>query len=377
MSGTQSLPAALPQSNQTDIGVLAGAFRQTTNSYKFLFFLGLLRLCEKSRFAQLRLSMRDVVLQMLTVAWYPNRFCRLSFGRQDRVGRVLEEFEEIGPLSGARDGVLTARSVETHLSRLWDSSEATDAAMTLLRYVPFRFLSGFFLKELRGQRDAARDSMIKELADASFATTRPFYRFVEGGEDLELHPLWLAYFRDHHGIVEGWARFEWVEYLQRRNPNTPAIVRKVAAPITRSSLGAARNHWRTVGDRIELKSIYSGQVLHDLSIDHFMPWSFVVHDQLWNLIPLSGSENSSKSNQLPPPEFIEPFARQQLEGLLVARQVLSEKKWRALQDDYCCGLGIAADELLDRDTLQTAYRATVLPLLEIAGRQGFATWSAK
>ena len=36
-----------------------------------------------------------------------------------------------------------------------------------------------------------------------------------------------------------------------------------------------------------------------MSIDHFVPWSYVASDELWNLIPTERSINSSKSNNLP------------------------------------------------------------------------------
>lgn len=37
----------------------------------------------------------------------------------------------------------------------------------------------------------------------------------------------------------------------------------------------------------------------NISIDHFVPWSYVAHDELWNLTPTTRSINSSKSNNLP------------------------------------------------------------------------------
>lgn len=37
----------------------------------------------------------------------------------------------------------------------------------------------------------------------------------------------------------------------------------------------------------------------DVSLDHFVPWSYVAHDELWNLVPTTKSLNSSKSNDLP------------------------------------------------------------------------------
>ena len=50
-----------------------------------------------------------------------------------------------------------------------------------------------------------------------------------------------------------------------------------------------------------IHDIYGDQSLTDIkiSIDHFVPWSYVAHDELWNLIPTTKSINSSKSNHLP------------------------------------------------------------------------------
>ena len=37
----------------------------------------------------------------------------------------------------------------------------------------------------------------------------------------------------------------------------------------------------------------------DISIDHFVPWSYVANDEIWNLHPTTKSINSAKSNNLP------------------------------------------------------------------------------
>ena len=43
---------------------------------------------------------------------------------------------------------------------------------------------------------------------------------------------------------------------------------------------------------------------NDLSIDHVIPWSYLFSDDLWNLVYVKKSENSSKSNRIPPEEMI-------------------------------------------------------------------------
>ena len=50
-----------------------------------------------------------------------------------------------------------------------------------------------------------------------------------------------------------------------------------------------------------MKCIYTGETLTvgNYAVEHFIPYSFVSHDLIWNLIPAEKSFNSSKSNKLP------------------------------------------------------------------------------
>lgn len=50
-----------------------------------------------------------------------------------------------------------------------------------------------------------------------------------------------------------------------------------------------------------LIDIYDDNIILEkqLSIDHFIPWSYVANDELWNLVPMDRNHNSSKGNQLP------------------------------------------------------------------------------
>lgn len=81
-------------------------------------------------------------------------------------------------------------------------------------------------------------------------------------------------------------------------------------------LDQARNLWRTTVEITgkPIKEIYTGKEisLDTLSIDHFVPRSYISNDELWNLTPMSKALNSSKNNRLPEwDEFFEPFARYQ------------------------------------------------------------------
>lgn len=64
----------------------------------------------------------------------------------------------------------------------------------------------------------------------------------------------------------------------------------------------------------EIRDVFTGQPVKKkkYDIDHFIPWSFVMNDELWNLMPMDASLNSSKSNRLPKwNPFFQNFAQNQ------------------------------------------------------------------
>ena len=91
-------------------------------------------------------------------------------------------------------------------------------------------------------------------------------------------------------------------------------------------LEQARDLWKTTAEVTgqTIKEIHTGKDIsaEDLSIDHFVPRSYISNDELWNLIPMRKSLNSSKNNKLPPwKTFFLPFAKYQfyLYGLIFTR----------------------------------------------------------
>lgn len=114
--------------------------------------------------------------------------------------------------------------------------------------------------------------------------------------------------------------FAW----QDRNPGVPGIIYKICPENEElRKLEQARDLWKTTAELTgqPIKEIYAGKDIpaKDLSIDHFVPRSYISNDELWNLIPMRKSLNSSKNNKLPPWEiFFLPFVRYQfyLYGLI-------------------------------------------------------------
>lgn len=81
----------LPRSSKLDINALSQLFRKTTTSYKYLFFLAVLRLLRDQRFDCSRpLSLKTLANEMLVTAWYPHTYFKLSFGARDQVAEILK-----------------------------------------------------------------------------------------------------------------------------------------------------------------------------------------------------------------------------------------------------------------------------------------------
>ena len=87
------------------------------------------------------------------------------------------------------------------------------------------------------------------------------------------------------------------------NPGVPGIVNKLEDQ-RRSirHLEKVRNLWQMYGQITgdTIYDVYTSERLEsNFDIDHFIPWSYVAHDEIWNLIPSNPSINRSKSNNLP------------------------------------------------------------------------------
>ncbi len=285
----------LPAHSRLNVAALSAVFANTTNSYKFYWFLAILD--ELAETGQPRIALRSLALRMVANVWYPLDYYKLSFG-------VDDGFKPIADFVSAHmqvDNRPTAQPLFEQLQAgLGGAALAAvgQKVMGLLRYVPSRFIRPFLKAELGGVPETKIDKRIAELSQGSAAAP---YRL--GREAIELHPEWLAYLQEHQGILRGFAQWHLLRFLQKNNPNVIGLAEKLRRPTAADrNLKTATGYWGSfLAETPDFRCIYSGQPLTTgtLSIDHFLPWSYVAHNQLWNLIPTSKTVNSAKNNALP------------------------------------------------------------------------------
>ena len=244
----------LPDSDRLDIAALSGLFRNTTNSYKYLFFLSLLTLIKERNFSiDKGILLRDIESEMLVTAWYPNVFFKLSFGTQDKISLALKQIQD----TDNDRNVLSKSGRQTLRNRIVVDSYEKVQTYNFMRYVPNRILRPFFVRETKGMPDYLVDQKIPELAAKQFLERCPLFYFDESRERIFLHIDWIAYLERHQAIIEGWALWHWADYMQRRNPNIPAVTQKLFPPDQRESLNAQRKFWNSVIDQGEIRCIYT------------------------------------------------------------------------------------------------------------------------
>jgi hypothetical protein len=356
--------------------ILGQVFNDTAASYKFFWLLGLLTLLQEER--RCVFTQREIIEEMVVAAWHPVCFFRLSLGSQDKLQDAVLELKVEANLD------LDAKPHQIRPT-LASTVAIRERIRDLTNLVPTRFLSPWFAAELRGIDGHVRTRRIQELATKSQESSSPspyFFERVASETMIRVNESWAAFFQENFEVVRSFVFFHLCRYLQARNPNVPGIVNKLSAPIMRD-LGPARKFWRAVRSEFNhmgmghlFHDIYSGSPLDDaFSIDHFLPWSFVAHDLLWNLTPVSVflSTNSRKGDSLPKPELYLPrLSKLHREAVFVmkAKPGMLEDYANWFKKDVTGVLALQEEQFFQH------YRESFEPQLQIAHNQGFQTnWS--
>ena len=379
----------LPKSDTVDVSTLSRLLKKTTNSYKYLFFISILDILARREFDALSpISFREIIIEVLANAWYSHTYFKLSFGLQDKISNKLDSLN----IDISDTKIIFQDTDKRHLRRTISDKPIDDIVSDLRRYVPFLFIRPFFEQELKSAKTGKNkrtnpgddEQKIINLAEELFNVKKPLYRFdaslYKNCSSINLHPEWVSYIENNYSIVRAWVCWEWLKYMQQRNPNVPAVANKLFPPQERGSLNSQKSYWKLILKQTNLQCIYSKQTLpsHGFSLDHYLPWSFVAHDQSWNLIPTFPEVNSSKSNYLPDENYFDEFVNLQHLGLSVAKESMGVQQWSNYIEPYIADLKIADENnLIDLQILKSAYESTLTPLISIAIKQGFTRWFYK
>lgn len=348
--------------------IFSRLLESTTNSYKYLFLKAVTeRIIQKEQV----INIDDLIIDMLVLAWYPNQYFKLSLGLQDQIGNVFDQqnFNYNSSIPITSDAFKSQLRIE-----VINCIDISLIRSKLADYVQYRLLTPFFSDELRGKKDQVKNGMIFELAEQQFNSKHPLYKVNSDKKSITINKLWGDFVNINISILDYYQKLKWIEYLQKNNPNVPAIIYKTEPPLQRKSLVSTQKYWdKFILENEHEKCIYTGDELITLkpSIDHFLPWSFVCHDRLWNLIPVNSNTNSSKSNILPSlTHYLIPFIEQQSRALhFYANNVTG---WEKHADCYIQDLGFKnVKEVLDEQIFLNKLSQIIESQYSLAKQMGF------
>ena len=281
----------LPESQELKIQYLAHLFDNMSECYKLFWFQAIVnKVLEHKR----EFYYDELINEMAADAWYMVSEYKLNLGPADALESLVHCAYKISGMKSSEKKVKVLAFLEN-----CEDKELIGMKNRLTLNVPYR-LQAPFIKSLKGN-DWKKP--VKELAERINKEKHLIYYFdmIKGLKSkITIQPEWYDYIIKNAGIIQGWIQYNLVTYLQRRNPSVPGIVNKISAPQDRK-LDKVKGFWKMLIDIEPVHDIYSEQLLQktNVSIDHFVPWSYVAHDELWNLSPTTKSINSSKSNHLP------------------------------------------------------------------------------
>lgn len=359
-----ALTMTLPYSENLSTSAMNRVFDNTVATYKFYWLLALLDIFVKEGKSQV--PALDVASRMVAYAWYPIEFFKLSFGYGDSMGNIIPQVAQLTGITV--DDKLEDKS-KVIQDAVRDNRVVRGKVKKLLDNVPYWFLSPWFPQKSR------HDIIILSQSYENSC----LYALSGTGENLMVtaNPLWQNYLQKNYQILRDFAFWNLSLFLQSKNPNIPNIANKLIRPEVRESLASKTKFWNIVIDRGgPIKCIYTNELLgkNDFQLDHFIPWSFVSHNQNWNLIPAKGSINSSKSNRIPDLHLYLPKLAKIQHKALQLYIPTSSKNDSILAEYYA--LGRSPEDLMQmpEEDFLAVFEKTFSPLSQMAINMGFSTF---
>ena len=349
----------LPSEGIVDAGRLSRIYDNTTATYKFYWFVSIVDLICANR-GRRCFSFEEIIAGMIAEAWYPIHYFKLSFGKLDSLESIILNIQRLLdiPIDANKDFV--RNKILENIER----PEIRRQVHILTLNVPYRFLSPWIPKSTDAQ-----------VVDQSLVFTNGCpYAIVD--KSIVLDNLWVDYLISYSSILKDFTFWNLSIFLQKRNPNVPDIPSKLVRPLQRAPLTRQHRFWdRYIQSVGNIHCIYTNSELRvgEYDLDHFIPWSFVVHDLLWNLLPSDASINSSKSNCIPSLDrYLEPMTRMQHAAL---RHNYASNPSDKLFEDYMV-FRCSIPELIEAsdERFLGLFKNEFTPMAQTATNMGFAPW---
>lgn len=362
----------LPFSNEVDTRIFSRLLEDSriVASYKMYCLLGIL---EEVNLGNIEITFKRLVSRMIAGAWYPTLQYKLYFGQFDNLAKSIHYIASVYKIPSNIDSVELLKFVSEIDDKILNKQ------MKELTYnVPYMLLSPFFDNKIKGIKSSER---VRRITELSLSEPGALYRIIKGKENkVVIDSGWARYMTNNYRVIKSWIYYKLTCFLQKRNPNVPSIMFKLEPPMNRD-LKNATKLWTEVIKNRKINDIYTGKEflaanykkLGVLSIDHFIPWSFVMHDEMWNLVPTFKNINSSKSDKLLRYEnYINDFCNIQFEAYSFICENNRRKDLEAYVDLLRLENPMDFYKHKGKEGFSEKLKLSISPIYQIAVNQGFS-----
>ncbi len=369
--------------NSLDIEAFSLMMKNPSYCYKFYWLEAIVHLISEGL---KETSFNDIIDEMIANAWYTVLEFHIHLsgvieGRiKDGLERAIFTLQELSQLSGNASKVEIKNKIKQYDKELELFKDQ------LTHMVPYRALSGFFDKCQERADWGSTQRMVSYIERVNQISLLP-YTLGTGSKlkkEVYFNESWIKMIQDNTVSILGWIQYEKVKWLQNNNPEVPGLIYKLSPMDEKMRrLNSVRKLWEVVLDEKPIVDVFKNSpiVKGSYDVDHFIPWSFVMNDELWNLMPMDSALNSSKSNKLPKWDpFFGRFAGNQyiLYGIIHdERKPDIRKKYESCFRDNLHSIW-ANQELYRKGNSKEEFyhilEKNMQPVYDSAKRQGYQIW---
>ncbi len=339
----------LPFSEKLPIHRLASVFNNTSATYKFYWLISIIELVERGF---VEIPKEKIFARMISNSWYTINYFHISFGKQDKFQNAVQEI--------LIEENLTIDEKKDNLNLILEESKNNSTIKNLFHFdknVPHWFLTPWYTQKNKNEIYSASQVFENDCLYALYA------------DKIIINSIWIDYLKINSKILKDFCYWNLTLFLQTRNPNVPDIPNKLIKPAIRNGLTKQTNeYWKVVFQELgSINCIFTDEKLtlsdKNFALDHFVPYAFVSHDLIWNLIPIEKRFNSSKSDKLPRFEtYFQKFYQIQKTAFEINKNHNSKGKY--MEEFLTIFPNI--DEFKE-----DIFSNTIQPLLSIANNNGF------
>lgn len=292
--------------NTLDIEGFSRMMKDPSFCYKFYWLEAIVQLISENR---KQATYQEIINEMISNAWYSVLEFHLHLSGVFGEGRIKDNLEK----AVLRLHKLT--SLPSHASKVEIKNKLAEFAgdqelhrykMALTQNVPYKALSGFANRGTEKiDLNSSAGRMMAYYNKISQSEILLPYTFNEDqglSRIISFHDGWIEMIQDNVVAILGWIQLEKIKWLQNNNPEVPGLVYKMVPMDEKMrKLNHVRKLWEAILEITPIVDIFKDERIEkaNYDVDHFIPWSFVMNDELWNLMPMDASWNARKSNKLP------------------------------------------------------------------------------